>query len=250
MTTPIADSTEAPAPPKPVSLWEDFIDIFYAPSTVYERRENANPWPMILIITVIFAAVTVLTFNSLSSLIDAELRAASAKAMAANPQMTADALETGIKMQMGARRWGGVFFPLGVLISGLFVWLLAKILGGKGTYTKAMVVVTYASIIALVQLLVVGAQALVLDVSAMTTPDQLSLSAARFVDKAATSPALYAGLKMLDVFGIWMIVVMAIGVRVTGKTTKNTAITFGVIWFVVSALIAAACGARAASMGG
>jgi hypothetical protein len=247
MTTPPVDSVEAVPPPKPAPRWEDFIDIFHSPSTVYERRQNQSPWPTIWIITVLFTLVTALTFNGLEPLVEAEMRAEVAKQMAKNPQMTQDMADMGMKWQLGARRWGGVFFPIGVLITAIFVWLLAKIVGAKETYKGAMIVVTYASILSILQALLVGAQALVLDVSSLTTPDQLSFSAARFVDKASTSPVLYALLKALDVFGIWLLLVMAIGVEITGKVTRSKALTWAAIWFVLSVLIMAAFGARAAA---
>lgn len=248
MTTPSADAMESPAPAaKPAPLWEDFIDIFYAPSEVYARRENSNPWPMILIITALVTLITAFTWGSLAPAVEAEMRAQMAAALAKNPQATQDALDQGIRMQMGIRRWGGIFFPIGILIASLFVWILAKLLGAKETYQKAMIVVTYSSIIAVVQMIVVGAQALVMDTAALTTPDKLSLSAARFAEKETTGPVTYAVLKSLDVFGIWSLVVMSIGVRVTGKTSRNTAITFGVIWFAATVLIGAAFAARSAA---
>jgi hypothetical protein len=249
MTTPHADAIASPAAAtKPAPLWEDFIDIFYAPSSVYERRRNANPWPMIIIITVLITVIGVLTWNSLSPVYEAEFRAMAAKQMAKNPQMTADAMETGLKFQMIARRWGGVFFPLGVLVIGLPIWLLGRIVGAKElTYTRSLVVIAWASIIAVVSALIAGIQGLVMDVSGFTSADQLSLSAARFVDKATMSPFLYTSLKMLDVFGIWSLIVMAIGVRVTGRASRNGAIAFAVTWFVVSLLIAGAFAARAAA---
>jgi hypothetical protein len=243
----MTDATAAaPAPAKPAALWEDFIEIFTSPSTVFERRRDANPWPMIIIITVLVTLVTVLTFNSLSPVYDAEFRAAAAKQMAANPQMTADAMETGIKFQMGARRWGGVFFFLGALIMALPIWLLGRIAGAKElTYTRSLVVFTWASIIGVVALLVVGIQGLVMDVSALTTMDKLGMSPARFMDKTTTSPFVYGLMKALDLFGIWSAIVMAIGVRVVGRGSKNTAIIFAVTWIVVAALIVAAFTAKA-----
>jgi hypothetical protein len=250
MTNPPAEAMEAPAPAKPAPLWEDFIDIFHSPSEVYERRRNANPWPMIIIITVLVTLIGVLTWNSLAPVYEAEMRAVAQKQMAANPQMTADAMETGIKFQMVARRWGGVFFALGVLVIALPIWLLGRIVGAKEmTYTRALVVVTWSSIITVLAMLAIGVQGLVMDVSALTTPDKLSLSAARFVDKDSMNAFAYTALKMLDVFGIWSLVVMAIGVRVTGRGTKNSAIMFGAIWFVVALLIAGAFAMRAAAAG-
>lgn len=237
MTSPTAEPVVAPPAPKPASLWEDFVDIFYAPSAVYERRQNQNPWPMIFMVTALMTLVTVLTFNALGPVIETEMRQAAAKAMAKTPQMTQDQMDLGIKWQLFARRWGGVFFPIGVFIGALFVWIVARVVGAKETYGGAMVVVTYSSILAILQAVIIGAQALVMDVSTLTTPDQLSLSAARFADKATMSPAIYTVLKQLDLFGIWSLVVMAIGVRVTAKTTKERAIAFGVVWWVFATAI-------------
>ena len=245
----MTDAAAAPvAPTKPAALWEDFIEIFTSPSTVYERRRDANPWPMILIITVLVTAITVLTFNSLAPIFESEFRALFAQQMAKNPQMTQDAADTAIKFQMAARRWGGVFFFLGVLIMSLPVWLLGRITGAKElTYTRSMVVFTWAAIIGVVALLVLGIQGLVMDVSSITTIDKLGFSAARFVDKATMSPFVYGILKGLDVFAIWSAILMGIGVRVVGRGTKNTAIAFTVTWIVLSILIMAVFALRQAA---
>jgi hypothetical protein len=148
---------------------------------------------------------------------------------------------------MIARQWGGVFFPIGMLIIALPVWALGRIVGAKElTYTRSLVVVAWGSIFGALSLLIMGVQGLVLDVSALTSMDQLSLSAARFVDKAATAPFVYGTLKSLDVLQIWGLIVMAIGVKVTGRSSKNGAIAFGVTWFVISILIAGLVAMRSA----
>lgn len=237
MTSPSTDPVATPAV-KPASRWEDFMDIFYDPTSVYERRQNDSPWPTIFIVAIILLIVTLLTFNALSPVIDSELRAPFAKMMAKNPQMTQDQLEQGLKIQMFVRKWIGVFFPIGVLIGALFIWIVARVVGIKETYKGALIVIAYSSIIAVLMAIVVGAQGLVMNVSNLTTTDQLALSAARFADKATMSPVLYAVLKQIDVFGIWALIVTAIGVRITGKTTKDKAIVFGIVWFVFGTLLA------------
>jgi len=248
MTTPSADA-ETVRLVKPASLWEDFIEIFTSPSTVYERRRDANPWPMILIITVLVTLITVLTFNSLSPVFESEFRELAAKQMAKNPQMTQDMVDTSIKFQLVARRWGGVFFFLGVLIMSLPIWLLGRITGARElNYTRSMVVFTWASIIGVVGILLLGVQGLVMDVSSITTADKLGLSPARFVDKATMSPFLYGILKGLDPFAIWSAIVMGIGVRVVGRGTKNTAVAFTVTWLVLAILIVAGFTVRQAMM--
>jgi hypothetical protein len=247
MTSPTAEPIVAPPAATPASRWEDFMDIFYAPTSVYERRQSQSPWPTIFIVTVLLTLVTVLTFNALSPVVETELRQAMAKAMAKTPQMTSDMADKSVSFSMIGRKWGVVLFPIGALISALFVWIVARILGAKETYQGALVVVAYSSIIAIVQAIVVGAQALVMNVSNLTSLDQLSLSAARFADKATMSPALYTVLKQVDVFGIWGLIITAIGVRVTAKTTRDRAIAFAVVWWVVVTLIVMAFAIRAAT---
>jgi hypothetical protein len=249
MTTPSADAMPAPAvADKPAPLWEDFIDIFHSPSAVYERRRDANPWPMILIITLLVTLIGVLTFNALAPVYETEARAAIQKAMASNPQVTEDMMNGQVKFQLLARRWGGVMFFLGVLLMSLPVWALGRIAGAKElTYTRSMVVFSWAAIIGVVSLLVLGIQALVTDVSAITSLDKLGLSAARFANKETMSPFLYGVLKAIDPFAIWSAILMGIGARVTGRGTRNTAIIFAVTWIVVSALVVGLFTARAAA---
>ena len=242
-------ATEATVPAaKPAALWEDFIEIFTSPSTVYERRRDANPWPMILIITAIATAISVLTWNALSPVFETEMRTQFAKAMAKAPQMTQDMVDTQVKVGMFMRRWGALFYPIFVLIFGLLVWLLGRIVGARElTYTRALVSFAWASIITIVQALAMGVQGLLLDVSTITASEKIGFSPARFLSQESTPPFLYGALKTMDLFLIWWAIVLAIGVRVTGRGSKNTAIAFATTWIVVTALIAGVAAMRAAA---
>src|SRR4051812_5992462 len=164
MTSPTAEPVVAPAV-KPASRWEDFMDIFYAPSTVYERRQNQSPWPTILIVTLLITIVTIVTFNAMSPAYESEIRQMMAKTMAKSPQITQDMVDKQIPMQLTFRKYATVFFPIGVLIIAVFVWIAAKLVGAKLNYAGALTVIAYAGIIAVVGTIVVDAQALVLDVS-------------------------------------------------------------------------------------
>ena len=48
-----------------------------------------------------------------------------------------------------------------------------------------------------------------------------ALGAARFVDPVSTSPALTALLSNIDVFNIWQLVIMAIGLSVVGRVERS-----------------------------
>src|SRR3954465_3039632 len=132
MTSPAVDPAATPV--KDAAIWEDFMDIFYAPSQVFRRRENASPWPVILIITALLLAIGFATYNSIAPALEATMRAQFAK----NPQMTEDAINTALKFASWTTRLGAIFYPVIVLVAALFVWLLAKIVSAKQTYQVAL----------------------------------------------------------------------------------------------------------------
>jgi hypothetical protein len=84
--------------------------------------------------------------------------------------------------------------------------------------------------------LVNGVQALVVDTSKMTAITRLSLGPARFVDPTGQSPWLFGLYMALDLLSLWRIALLAIGLRVVGRTTKGQAIGFAVVAFLIMAL--------------
>jgi len=88
--------TEATASPSPAKagIWEDFIDIFYQPSQVFERRRDGK-FGMALLALVILSGVLFLALkNGLAPVMDAEMAKAAAAMAAKNPQITADQIRT------------------------------------------------------------------------------------------------------------------------------------------------------------
>lgn len=239
MTSPTADALDAPAPvAKPAPLWEDFIDIFYAPSQVFARRANANPWPFILIITALLAVISVLTWPSIQPVVEPFTRRAMEKAAAANPRLTQDMIDTQVRMSMKVAPWLTLATPIVMLIAALVLWVVGKLFGSKASYTQSLTIVGYASITLVVAALVGGLQALLFDTTKLTNPNQLALNGARFFDPATTSPYLYGLLTTLDVFGLWRLALIAIGVRVIGKTSAGAGWGVAAVAFLVMLMFA------------
>jgi hypothetical protein len=231
MTSPTAEPIVPPAA-KPAPLWEDFIDILYAPSSVFRRRENSSPWPAILIVSALILIISFATYNAMSGAFETELRRQFAK----NPQMTQDMIDKAIKVGSWTTRLAGIFYPVIIAVAALFAWLLGKIVGSKQTYQVAMVMVAYASIIDVVKAIVTGAQALLMDSASLTSIYNLSTGPARFVDPTTASPVMLGILTRLDLFTIWYSVLLGIGMHVTGKVSKQNATIFAVLyWLLVTA---------------
>ena len=246
MTSPTVDPILAPPAEKPAPLWEDFIDIFYAPSSVFRRRENQSPWPAILIISALLLIISFATYNAMSGAIETEVR----RQLAKNPQMTQAIADRAMTFSSWVARLGAVAFPIVIAVAAFFAWLIGKIVGSKQTYQIAVVMVAYASIVDVVKAIVTGAQALLMDSTNLTSIYMLSVGPARFVDPTTVSPVTLAIYNRFDLFTIWYTVLLGIGMHVTGKVSKQNAAIFAVLYWLLPTLFAWLMAMRAAAAAG
>jgi hypothetical protein len=228
----MTDATVQDAPPQgQASLWEDFVDIFYAPTEVYERRRYAGFGLVLLILTVLFAALFFASQGPLEAAYMAEFQRGMQNAGGAGQQMDADQLAQ-------ARRMGVIFgtvgvlvaFPVSVLLVGLVLWGLGKIFGFTGTVKMAILVVTYAQFPRILQALASLLQGLMMRAESLAA---ISLGPARFFDPDTSSAILIGTLMRLDVFYIWSTVLIAIGAQVVGRVPKaQSYLLAALVWIV------------------
>lgn len=229
-STPIASA------PKP-SFWEDVIDIFVSPAAVFRRRQNTSVWPPMLFVALSIALIFFATFNTLEPVFDAEFSRMSAKMIAQNPQLTPEMLERGRGIQTGIAKYG--LAPLMIVtmfVIGCVSWLVGKAFDSKQTFQAALVVAAWAYMPRILGALINAIQGLLMDPAQMTSLLAISLSPARFMDADATNPILYQMAGRLDLITIWVTVLLAIGLVVTGKVTKGRAAIFGVIMWLLGSL--------------
>lgn len=227
MTEPTA-TTARPA------VWEDILEIFYAPSRVFARREGRGfgvPW---LILVVLTAVIFFATKSALQPVFDAEASRQVMNAVAKNPQITADMAQQ--QAEIG-KKFAGVaiilFSAIGPLLVGLFLWLVGKAVGAVEVLGTAIMVAVMAQYPRLLGFVAGAIQA------AFTAPENIrgqtsiSLGPARFIDPD-TAGALTTGLLVrLDVFTIWATVLLAIGLKVTGKVDMTrAAVAAAVVWLL------------------
>ena len=121
--------------------------------------------------------------------------------------------------------------PIAVLFVGLFTWGAGKLVGAKATLGAATVIATYSYFPRLLELLVSGAQVLLLPEEQITGRASVSLGAARALDPDTASTALMAVLMRVDVFTLWVTFLIAVGLRVVGKVPMSKAlVAAGVVW--------------------
>ncbi|HEV7839612.1 MAG TPA: YIP1 family protein, partial [Gemmatimonadaceae bacterium] len=147
--------------PSNTSLWEDFVDIFYAPSSVFARRADGKFGKPLLFLVVVCAILAFLTKNAMQPVMDAEFARRSAEMMRQNPNLTAEQMASGRGF---FETLGPILFAFGITISvfgtGLVLWAVGKLFDAKESVAAAIMIATYAEMPRLVQILVNAAQGL------------------------------------------------------------------------------------------
>jgi hypothetical protein len=214
------------------AVWEDFIDIFYAPSAVFRRRERGGVFVPMLVVTVLFSVMFFLTSGVLQPVMDAEFERGMAAAMRQNPQLTPEMLERFRAVAQRVQLIGTiVFVPLATVMVGCALWAAGKLVAAKESLHTALIVAAYAYVPKVLDTVARGVQGLFLDPAGLNGQFRVSLGPGRFLDPDTTSPLLLAVVGRLDVFTIWATVLLAIGLAVTGRIPlKRAAIAAALVW--------------------
>jgi hypothetical protein len=222
-------------PPEKASLFEDYIDILHAPATVFGRRMNAGFGVHLLIVSVLTAALLFASRSVMTQIMEAQIAKATAEAMRNNPNLTPEMMEQGRGIQMTI---GNIFTYLGtpiyLLIFTVVTWVLARIVGAKIAFRQAGFITMLSYVPRLIGLLAVTAQVALMDTSNVTNMGQVSISPARFMDFNTADKMTYGAAAGLDVFNIWSLIIMAIGIAVMGKVPRARGYIAAAVMLVVS----------------
>ena len=222
-----------PATPEKASLLDDFMDIFYAPSKVFARRANKGFFIPLLIVAVILGGIFIANRDLMEPIMEAEMQ----RAMAQNPnapQLTEDQLAAGRRIA-GTFATVGAFVvtPIIMLCLGLVIWMVGKFFDSKQTLNAAMTVAVFSYVPRIVEGIVNRAQGLFIDPSTLNSRYSLSFGLGRFFDADTASPLLLGLIGRIDVFTIWVTILIAIGIAVTGKVGRaKAAMAAAVVWLV------------------
>jgi hypothetical protein len=223
--------------PGRAGLWEDFVDIFYAPSSVFARRSEGKFGMPLLFLVLVGTVLFFLTKNATQPIMDAEFTRQTAAAMRNNPNITAEqAASSRGFFEMFAPIFFAVGLTLSILGTGFVLWLVGKLFDAKESVAAAIMIATYSEVPRLVQVLTNAAQALVMSPEKLNSINSVGFNLARFMDPDNTSQVLIALASRVDLFTIWITVLLAIGLHVVGKIPKQQAGIAAAITWVVGAL--------------
>lgn len=208
-------------------IWEDFVDIFYAPSEVFDRRRAGRFGLALLILATVMGLLFYASQFFLAEVMEAEF----ARAMEGQPVSPEEMAQ--MRQMSGIIGTVGfiVTLPIGVLVVAVVLWLVGKLFGSVATFAAAAMVATYAQAPKVLQQLAAIVQGFLID--PITSIYQVTLSPARFVDPDTTSATLAALLARADVFVIWSVVLLGIGLHVVGRVPKAQAyLAAAIVWLL------------------
>jgi hypothetical protein len=227
-------ATQAAGAAPRAAIWEDFVDIFYAPSAVFRRREQGNFFIPLAVITILCGVLFYLNSGTLQPMFDAEFDRQMAAAMRQNPNIPREALDRMRSFAMGFQQVAMfVFLPLAMFGVGVTTWLAGKMVDATETFRAALVVAAYSFAPRIVDSVLYGLQGLFLDPAELDGRFRLSFGIGRFLDPDTLSPVLLAVVGRVDLITIWITVLIAIGLSVTGRIPlRKAAIAAAIVWLV------------------
>lgn len=226
------------AAPKQGGLFEDLIEVLYAPGKVFDRTRATKAFKYALVTAVIALVVAVATKNLLMPWLDAQaelsIKMAAAKgkpipdnAAASMRSFTAWGIIVGAPMTM----------LIGPYINALFLLIGGKLMNARLTYQQAATIAVLGGVPRVLAWLAMPVQAILLDGSKARSIADLSLGPARFVDPDKLSPTILTLLGNLDIFRLWQIALTVVGVAVVARVTKGTALVVVIIMIGVGAML-------------
>jgi hypothetical protein len=221
-----------PTAPSSASRGEDFIDVFLAPAALFRRRSDGKFGHGLLVLVLLMAIIFIATRNAMEPILNAEFQ----RAMASRPNLTPEQIETG-------RRFASSLAPLTILIGtpitlfvlGAVIWMVARLIGGANrlSYAQTATIATFSWFPKVIEFIVSGAQALLMDESKLTSRYSVSVGIGRLLDPTSTGGMLLALLGRIDVFTLWVTVLIGVGIKQMARTsTAQAAVAAALMWLV------------------
>lgn len=217
--------------------FNDILGIYYQPDKVFEGMKDQPRWLVPLIVSVVFTLIV--TAIILPTIVMPE----QAANIANNPDIPAEQLEA-----IQARMSGPIpliaglasnliAVPVGLLLIGLIFWWIFSMMGHKAGFKQMFTAAVYASLI--------GIPGAVIKVPLMFVKQtaKVSTSLGLILPVEMEEGFLVRLLNHIDLFTIWMLVVMAIGFSVfSGAPRKKSYWTVFGCWAVLILILSAVGG--------
>jgi len=224
------------ATPESTTIIDDLMEVWTSPSAVFARRADSGFFLMMCLVTLLMGGLWLANQGAMQGIMDAEYARQMELVMKQNPNLTAEQLSVGRKYTDFFTSYG-VFIgiPIGLFFIGIGTWVTGKLMGAQLGFGAALMVACYGYLPKVIESLGMTIQGLLIDTDALTGRFQLTLGVGRFLD-----PTMQAGLLGLlgriDLFTIWVSVLIGIGITVVGKLPRSQVFAAAALMWVFGAI--------------
>lgn len=225
-----------PAETRQPNVLEQIIGVFMAPTKTFEAIDRK---PNFLVPLILITLISIFTaYIIMPTVMPAQMEKQREKMVeqGMSDEQIDQAMATGEKFGSIFGLVGAGVSPIIMLLiaAGILMFICSPILGGTASFAKAFSIMSYSWLIYML-----GSLVKIPLIIKQKTPD-IHFSPATFWPEEQAKNFLYHFLKSFDIFAIWQYVVLAIGVAIIYKFSKQKAgIAIGIL-FLIFALLGAA----------
>jgi hypothetical protein len=229
--TDISPAADAPSSEKPSSSFSRLVGVLFSPTQTFTDIARKPDWivPALAIIVVSFASI-LLAVPRLD--FEGTYREAF-EARHMTPQQIDQAMRFTVAFAKGGM-YVSPFLLLGfVAVAALIYFLGVRMFGGAATYMQVFSVVLYSYVPRLIRALINIPVVLSRHGIKLQEVETVLRSNLGFLVDYKTKPVLFAFLAGIDVFNIWSLVLVVIGLSIAAKLSKaKTAVIVIVVWLL------------------
>ena len=204
--------------PSPAGLSEfsRLTGVFFEPGKTFADIVARPRWlvPMLLLMAMSLAASVEMGQRIGWDRIIRHAFEVSSQAQKMDPQQREKAIEMQVKIVSVTGYLGPVVVPIYCLVvGGILLGIFAGILSAPVKFKQAFAVVTYASFPGVISGILLMIVMMLKNPDEFNVQNPLAFNPGAYMDPLATSKSLYSLASSLDLFTLWTIVLMAIGVK-------------------------------------
>jgi hypothetical protein len=204
--------------------WEDYIDIFISPASVFRRRRGGG-------VTHPIVTLAVSSFVLYFILLPGNMRVF--QRSAPSPEARDFMEQWGLLFQIA----GGLLTPLmvllGVTFAAVVLAIVCRVLSIQIAFKDTFLIATYAAFIYLLSTAATGLVTMIQG-GAIDPVRDISFGVLRFTGADGMSPPVATLLKEVDLFAIWQAILWGVGLRVIANASRSQAIAAAcLMWILV-----------------
>jgi hypothetical protein len=224
-----APPVEAPVPEKHSSPFSRMVGVITSPGETFADIARRPDWVVPALAIVIVSIVVTIILVPRIDFEGTYREAFEARNMP--PQQMEQALKWAVAFGRATLFVAPLFVLGGVAVAAAIYFLGVRLFGGAGTYLQTFSIVIYSWMPRVVKALITIPVALTKHGLRLTEVENVLVSNLSFLTDSKTHPVLYALLSSIDLFNLWSLVLLVIGLSVMSKLSKvKTTVLVVIVW--------------------